>query len=592
MTGTSFEIAALREGYRTGRFSPVQIARESLQRIAAYGDPAVWISRAAEENVMARAQALEAARDKMESLPLYGIPFAVKDNIDAAGFATTAGCPAFAYTPQLDAHAVGLLLAAGAILMGKTNLDQFATGLVGTRSPYGSPRCVFDSCYVSGGSSSGSAVAVAAGLVAFSLGTDTAGSGRVPAAYNNIVGLKPTRGLVSANGVVPACKSLDCVSIFARNVEDADHVLRVAQGFDAADPYSRQISARALSSRSLRVGVLAPKEREFFGDDCSAKLYEAAVARFASLGGEPVTIEFAPFREAGNLLYGGAWAAERLTAIKDFMTQHEDAMDPTVRAIIAGARSLSAADAFEGQHRLAAFRRAAEAQWARADVLLLPTVPTQDTVEDVNADPIGRNARLGRYTNFVNLLDCCAIALPAGFRANGLAFGITLVAPAFADTALAVVADGFQRGKDPRFQTSPNVTTAGKALIPLFVVGAHMSGMPLNRELAALGAVFEREARTAAHYRLFALPRTVPAKPGLVSSSDSQGAHIAGEVWLLKPGAFGHFAAAIPSPLGIGKVTLEDGRKISGFLCEAYAVEGAAEITRFGGWRNYIVSQD
>jgi allophanate hydrolase len=586
VTLSPYRIAGLREGYRTGRISPVEIAKESLQRIAGYGDKAVFIARCPEAQVMARAAGLEAMRGNIESLPLYGIPFAVKDNIDAAGLPTTAGCPEFAYSPPADSHVVARLLAAGAILMGKTNLDQFATGLVGTRSPYGAPRCVFDSRYVSGGSSSGSAVAVAAGLVAFSLGTDTAGSGRVPAAYNNIVGLKPTRGLIGTKGVVPACRSLDCVSIFAQDVADAEWVLRVAQGFDSADPYSRASRPRALALNRLRVGVLAREEQEFFGDGSSAQAYEAAIARLASLGGEPVRIDFTPFREAGNLLYGGAWTAERLAAIKDFMAGHESAMDPSVRAIIAGAHNLSAADAFEGQYRLAEYARAAEAQWARMDVLLLPTVPTQDTVEDVNADPIARNARLGRYTNFVNLLDCCAIALPAGFRANGLPFGITLIAPAFCDDALATLADAFERGRDLR-SLEP---AAKEPLIPLFVVGAHLKGMPLNRELAALGAVFAREARTAAHYRFFVLPHTTPKKPGLIASPGSKGGNIAGEVWRLPPGAFGQFAAAIPAPLGIGKIALEDGSEISGFLCEAYAIEGATEITHFGGWRNYLAS--
>jgi allophanate hydrolase len=582
MTGTPCTIAALRESYRSRRSSPVEIARECLGRIAAYADPAVWISRTPDEQVMARARALESARDRIDDMPLYGIPFAVKDNIDATGFPTTAGCPAFAYTPQKDSHVVARLLASGAILMGKTNLDQFATGLVGTRSPYGAPRCVFDPRYVSGGSSSGSAVAVAAGLVTFSLGTDTAGSGRVPAAFNNIVGLKPTCGLISTWGVVPACRSLDCVSIFARDAADADAVLRVVQGFNEADDYSRGAPPLALPAKGLRIGILAPAYREFFGDASSAALYENAIDRFAALGATPVTIDWAPFRDAGALLYGGAWTAERLAAIKDFMAKHEDAMDPAVRAIIAGARTLSAADAFEGQYRLSAYRRAAGAQWARMDVLLLPTAPTQDTVDAVNADPIAMNAKLGRYTNFVNLLDCCAIAVPAGFRANGLPFGVTLVAPAFCDAALADLAARFLGEKPISRAASPD------GRIPLFVVGAHLSGMPLNRELVALGAGFVRDAKTAARYRLFVLPDTKPAKPGMIAGHG--GASIAGEIWRLPPDAFGRFVAAIPSPLGIGKVRLDDGSEVSGFLCEASAVDGAVEITRFGSWRAYLES--
>jgi allophanate hydrolase len=581
MTDAPYTIAGLRETYASRRASTVEIARECLGRIVGYPDPAVWISRMPDEDVMARARALEAMRDRMDRFPLYGVPFAVKDNIDAAGLKTTAACPAFAYAPPEDSTVVARLLAAGAMLMGKTNLDQFATGLVGTRSPYGAPRSVFDSRYVSGGSSSGSAVAVAAGLVAFSLGTDTAGSGRVPAAFNNIVGLKPSRGLVSTKGVVPACRTLDCVSVFARNVADAEAVLDVAQGFDAADPYSRDAPRRNVRFEQLRLGVLAGSDREFFGDVSSAGLYEMAIERMGKLGAIPVAIDWAPFREAGNLLYGGAWAAERLAAIQNFMAAHEDAMDPAVRAIISGARKFSAADAFEGQYRLAALRRAADEEWARIDALLLPTAPAQDTVDAVNADPIAMNARLGRYTNFVNLLDCCAIAVPAGFRANGLPFGVTFVAPAFSDNALAAVAARFL-GQESSHRSA---TPVG---IPLFVVGAHLSGMPLNGELLKVGGHFERAAMTAAHYRLFVLPNTLPPKPGLISSA--RGARIAGEVWRLNPAAFGSFVAAISAPLGTGKIALEDGSTVSGFLCEQHATEGAKEITEFGGWRAYLKS--
>lgn len=598
MSGALYRLGALREGYKKRRISPVEIVQEALDRIDAYADPAVWIARAAPEKVLARARELEAARNAFDDLPLYGVPFAVKDNIDAAGFPTTAGCPAFAYAPRSDAHVVSRLLAAGAILMGKTNLDQFATGLVGTRSPYGAPRCVFNTRYVSGGSSSGSAVAVAVGLVAFALGTDTAGSGRVPAAYNNIVGLKPTRGLISTRGVVPACRSLDCVSVFAQDVEDAGEVFRTAQAFDAADPYSRTSPPMQLPGYDrLRVGILKPQDRDFFGDGDSARLYESAISRLASLGAKPVFIDFAPFREAGALLYDGAWAAERLVSLKAFMAKHEDAMDSTVRAIIASARTLSAVDAFESQYRLATLRRAAEAQWANMDVLLVPTVAVHDTVEQVEADPIARNTQLGRYTNFVNLLDYCAIAVPAGFRDNGLPFGVTFIADAFADGALAGVAGQFLRARDSKTRAkrstdvrAPFAPSPEDASVALFVVGAHLSGMPLNHELGNLGANFERAARTATHYRLFVLPQTVPAKPGLVCSPGLSGPGIAGEIWLLSQRAFGRLVAAVPAPLSIGKIALEDGSRVSGFLCEAFAAEGATEITQFGGWRSYVES--
>ena len=598
MNAPSFDIASLREAYRAGGFTPADMAREALRRIAAYDDPAVWIARVPAADVLARAEALTSL-GLNEATPLWGIPFAVKDNIDVAGLPTTAGCPAFAYTPARSAPVVQRLLTAGAILLGKTNLDQFATGLVGTRSPYGAPRSVFDSRYVSGGSSSGSAVAVAAGLVAFALGTDTAGSGRIPAAYNNIVGLKPTKGLVGTSGVVPACRSLDCVSIFANTVGDAADVLRVAEGFDPADIYSRASVSRALPETKFRFGVLAPKDREFFGDADSARLYEDAIACLASCGGEAATIDYAPFRTAGELLYQGPWTAERLAAIGSFMARHEDARDPSVRAIIGSARSLTAVDAFEGQYRLAAARRATDAAWECIDVLLLPTAPTQDKVEDVNADPVAMNARLGRYTNFVNLLDCCAIAVPAGFRANGLAFGVTLIAPGFSDESLAAIADAFHRAgncgmgkarRAPLPAASRMSRCEGDGRIPLFVVGAHLSGMALNHELTAAGDVLLGPAHTAPHYRLYALEGTRPPKPGLVRNPD-KGASIAGEIWALSPAAFGGFVADIPAPLGIGKVALEGGKMVSGFLCEAHAVEGAADITAYGGWRSYIESR-
>jgi len=590
----AFDLASLRQAYREGLASPVDVAREALQRIADYRDPAVWIARVPESDVMARAVEL-AAHPHPDTLPLFGIPFAVKDNIDCAGLPTTAGCPAFVYTPQKNAFVVEHLLAAGAILMGKTNLDQFATGLVGTRSPYGAPRCVFNHDYVSGGSSSGSAVAVAAGLVAFSLGTDTAGSGRVPAAYNNLVGLKPSRGLLSARGMVPACRSLDCVSIFANTVGDADAVLNVVEVFDALDAYSRRPVRRTLPLEQFRFGVLALDAR-VFDDSEQGALYEKAVARLTSAGGVPVEIDFQPFRKAGALLYEAAWTAERLASIKEFALAHADDMDPTVRRIVLGARELSAVTAFEGQYRLADFARAAEAEWQRMDVLLLPTVPGQPSIAEVAADPIGRNAALGRYTNFVNLLDYSAIAVPAGFRSNGLAFGVTLIAPAFCDGDLASIADRLHRAE--AFGMGANraaelpeagriARSASPDFIEVFVVGAHLSGMPLNGDLKHLGAVFRRETRTTPDYRMFVLPNTQPAKPGLVRAPDTNGPGIAGEVWALPPDSFGRFVAAIPAPLGIGKVRLSDGTSVSGFLCEAHAVTDAQEITHLGGWRHY-----
>lgn len=418
--------------------SPLQVAQEVLARCAAADDPAIWIARVPDAALLARAQALtNGPRD----LPLYGIPFAVKDNIDVAGLPTTAGCPAYAYTPSQSATVVQRLEAAGAMLVGKTNLDQFATGLVGTRSPYGIPRSVFSKAHVSGGSSSGSAVAVASGLVSFSLGTDTAGSGRVPAGFNNIFGLKPTRGLISAAGVVPACRSLDCVSVFANSAVESAAVLDVARGFDAADAYSRVPQSRPLPAQ-FRFGMLAGKDRAFDHADGPA-LYDAAIARLVALGGTPVEIDYAPFNAIALLLYQGPWVAERLAAIHDFAARQAEAMDPTVRSIILGAQKYSAVDAFEGQYRLQALKQQTDAAWGTMDVLLLPTTPGHPTVAQLAADPVGANARLGLYTNFVNFLDCCAVAAPAGFKTDGLPFGVTLIAPAFHDAALCALASRF-----------------------------------------------------------------------------------------------------------------------------------------------------
>ncbi|HEY4075355.1 MAG TPA: allophanate hydrolase [Rhizomicrobium sp.] len=424
--------------YREGTTAPAQVLHDVLARADACPDPGVWIARVPDADIASRAQKL-ASDPSAKTLPLYGVPFAVKDNIDVAGMPTTAGCPAFAYTPAKNAAVVDRLLAAGAILVGKTNLDQFATGLVGTRSPYGAPRCVFDMDYVSGGSSSGSAVAVARGLAAFALGTDTAGSGRVPAAFNRLVGVKPSRGLLSNTGLVPACRSLDCISIFADDLAGASAVLDVAAGYDETDPYSR-VAAPVSLPQNFRFGVLAGQDRIFFGETGNEKLYDDAIARLAARGGTPVVFDYAPFREAAALLYQGPWVAERYAAIRSFYQDHASDMDPTVRAIIAGAEHFSAIDLFEGQYKLAALKRQSEAAWDTMDVMLLPTAPAQYKVADVNADPVALNARMGTYTNFVNLLDLSALAIPAGFRDDGLAFGVTLIAPAFTDHALLQLA--------------------------------------------------------------------------------------------------------------------------------------------------------
>jgi len=440
VTRTRLTIRELNAAYRAGTQTPASVVLDVLSRIGSYADPAVWISRFSDDAIMTRARALT-DDPSAKGLPLYGIPFAVKDNIDCLGLATTAACPAFSYKPDRNATVVQNLLDAGAILIGKTNLDQFATGLVGTRSPYGAPRNVFDADYVSGGSSSGSAVAVAAGLVAFSLGTDTAGSGRVPAAFNDIVGLKPTRGIVSMAGVVPACRSLDCVSVFANDSEDAVKVLTAAGGFDAGDAFSRAPQDRQLPKR-FRFGVLT--KDDFVSDDGEDwRLYRDILATLRSIGGVEVAIDYAPFDAVASLLYGGPWVAERLAAIDGFAAEHESNMEPTVRKIITGARALTAVDVFRGQYQLQTLRREAEAAWEKIDILALPTTPGHPTVAQVMEAPVEANTRLGYYTNFVNLLDYCAIAVPGAFRQSGMPFGITLIAPAFHDMALSALAQRF-----------------------------------------------------------------------------------------------------------------------------------------------------
>ncbi|MFE1600006.1 allophanate hydrolase [Methylobacterium sp. ID0610] len=591
-----FDLTALRALYASGTFTPQDLAAAVADRMAG-ADPAVFITPVTPEALRSAAAELMARAPEPNALPLWGVPFAVKDNIDVAGLPTTAACPAFTRRPEADAAVVARLKAAGALVIGKANLDQFATGLNGTRSPYGAPRSVFDAAHISGGSSSGSAVAVAAGLAAFSLGTDTAGSGRVPAAFNNLVGIKPTRGLLSTGGLVPACRSLDCISVFALTVGDAAAVRRIAEGFDPADPYSRVPAPRPLPA-APRLGVLAGSEREFHGDRETERLYDAATARAEALGCTLVPFDYAPFREAASLLYDGPWVAERLAAIKAFAGTHADAIDPAVRRIVESARAFTAVDAFEGQYRLAALRRRTEATWETVDALLLPTAPTTYTVAAMQADPIELNSRLGRYTNFANLLDCCAIAVPAGFRADGLPAGVTLVARAFQDEALAPLADalhraaesGLGRARGAALPEDSRVPPAAEERLPVVVVGAHLSGMPLNRDLTALGGRLVRAARTAPDYRLYALPGTAPRKPGLVRQPGFAGPGLAVEVWSLDPAAFGRFAAAIPAPLGLGRITLEDGSAVPGFLCEAHAVAAAEEVTGFGGWRAYIAA--
>jgi len=582
------EIPALRAAYAAATITPQALIEALYARIETYPDRAVFISLVPKEDALAAASTLGDT-----SLPLYGIPYVVKDNIDVAGMPTTAACPDFAYTAERDATVVAKLREAGAILIGKTNLDQFATGLNGTRSPYGAPRSVFNADYISGGSSSGSAVAVAAGLCAFSLGTDTAGSGRVPAACNNIVGLKPSIGRISAAGVVPACKSLDCVAVFANSAADAMAVLRAAESYDKADAYSRKPREVTLPV-APRLGVLAEKDRDFAGDTQAAALYAAAAAKAAEMGWQVTEIDYAPLRDIAALLYGGAYVAERLAAVKDFFATHSDAFDPAVRQIIGGAQKFSAADAFADIYRVQALRHTALAELTKCDALLLPTAPTIFTVAEILEQPIKHNSTLGLYTNFVNLLDLAAVALPAGFRENGLPFGVTFIGPAFSDASLAGYTSSLHAALGAgagvsRKQPQTSYTAPGPEEVTVAVAGAHLSGMVLNHELVNLGARLVSATTTAPDYKLYALA-TTPPKPGLAHTPGFSGSGIAVEVWALTPENFGRFVAALPAPMGIGRVTLADGSVHPGFLCEAYALEGATDITGFGGWRAYRAS--
>jgi allophanate hydrolase len=592
----TMRIERLLEAYRSGAARPADVIAEACARIAKDDSP-VWITKVPREQAIARARALEGSLE----LPLAGIPFAVKDNIDVGGMLTTAGCPSYAYTPARSAFVVDRLLEAGAVLLGKTNLDQFATGLVGARSPYGACSSVFDSHYISGGSSSGSAVAVASGEVSFALGTDTAGSGRVPAAFNNIVGWKPTRGRISKAGVVPACRSLDCVSVFARTCADARLVDRVAAQFDAADPFARpsRDAAAAWRARPPRIGVPRPDQREFFGHRATATCFEQAIARCANAGAEIVLVDYEPFAEAARLLYQGPWVAERYAAVGEFLASASEDANPVVRDIILKGGRISAADAFQGAYRLATLARASEPAWRVMDVLLLPTAPAIFTHQEIAADPVGRNSQLGAYTNFVNLLDLAAAAVPAGFRSDGLPFGVSLIAPAFMDAALLALAGqvhawtgGTCGGDREAVPVPPSASSeAPPGCILVAVVGAHLTGQPLNSQLTTRGAVLAATRRTAADYRLFALAGTHPPKPGLRRDPGFAGFGIEVEVWAVPEMEFGGFVALVPPPLAIGNVQLDSGEWVKGFVCEPAGFAGAIEITEFGGWRAWLHSR-
>ncbi|MDG1579998.1 allophanate hydrolase [Pseudomonas sp. GOM6] len=593
--GFGWTLGEWQQAYRRQQLQPDVLA-ELLAGLSA-DDPA-WISLTSpaelQQQLTQLAERLAAVKGDLGQLPLYGVPFAIKDNIDAAGWPTTAACPEFAYTATADATVVAKLRAAGAILIGKTNLDQFATGLVGTRSPYGAVPNSFNPAYVSGGSSSGSASVVARGLVPFALGTDTAGSGRVPAGFNNIVGLKPTKGWLSTTGLVPACRTLDCISVFALTVVDAQLVANIAGGYDAQDAYSRQNPASAKVGMPVKPRLAVPAAPEFCGDTQNQVVFEQALGKLHELGAELVEIDFTPFQQLAEQLYFGSWVAERSVAVEGVNPDH---INPVVRGIVAGGHNYSACDAYKAEYTRAELSRAINDALAGFDALVVPTSPTIRTLAEMAAEPVLFNSQFGTYTNFTNLADLCALAVPAGFRDDGLPAGITLLAPAWHDQALAALGQRWQQalalplGATDRPLAAPAAnTTPPPGCVRVAVVGAHLTGMPLNFQLTRRDAVLVEQTTSSADYRLYALPGTVPPKPGLARVA-ADGAPIIVELWDVPQARFGEFVAEIPPPLGIGNLQLADGRWVKGFICEPYALEGARDITSFGGWRAFIASQ-
>jgi allophanate hydrolase len=602
----SFDLANLKAAYASG-VSVRAVIAEAMRRCASDTNNAFIhrLSDAEIEPFIAKLDGMDPA-----SLPLYGVPFGIKDNIDLAHIPTTAGCPEFATTPSESAFLIQQLLAAGAVPLGKANLDQFATGLNGTRSPFGACQNAFNPAFISGGSSSGSAVSVAKGCVSFSLGTDTAGSGRVPASFNNLVGLKPTIGLLSATGVVPACRSVDTVSIFALTAADAQAVLAVAAAYDEADAFSRKAEPFGVdfSSGPFRFGVPRAQDLAFFGNDAALALFAQSIDRLHALGGTAVEVDLTPFLQAARLLYEGPWVAERYVAIQSFIDAQPEAVFPPVRTIIEGGKSKTAADAFAASYKLKALKRVCDAVWQHIDCLLTPTAGTIYRIAEMQADPIRLNSNLGYYTNFMNLLDYAAVAVPAGLQASGdaqgLPWGVTLAAPAFKDIPLLRLADRFHRAQalslgataTPLSQTPAIGTTElpkgsnTPGTVKVAVCGAHLSGLPLNWQLTQRGARLLGAVQSAPEYKFYALAGGPVQRPGMVRVAEG-GAAIDMEVWELPAEHFGSFVDGIPAPLGIGKVKLADGSWVSGFVCEAIGVEGGTEITALGSWRTWLARQ-
>lgn len=592
-----FTLTALRDAYASG-ISPAEVIAEMRARLVAVNDPAIFIHLASADDLAAEAEALGSFDP---ALALWGVPFAVKDNIDVAGMPTTAACPDYAYDATRDAFVVARLRAAGAIPVGKTNLDQFATGLVGVRSPYGAPRNALDPAIVPGGSSSGSAVVVAHGIVPFALGTDTAGSGRVPAALNGIVGLKPSLGALSASGVVPACRTLDTISIFALTVPDAREVFRAAAAFDSDDAYSRSLPAVPIPTATSAPRITAPEAASliFFGDEVQRADFEATLNTLAAGGAAIERVDFTPLYHVAQMLYDGAWIAERYAAIEEMMTTRAEAVHPVTRAIISKAETQSAVDAFNGMYRLADLRRACAPILDAADMLCVPTIPTFVTCDDIAADPVTPNSNLGTYTNFVNLLDLCALTVPTGPRSDGRPGSITLIANAGRDAVIASEGQRLMQTRRPVIGATGIETpdyqeercgpdALAEIEMALAVCGAHMSGLPLNGELTSRGARFLRVAKTAPGYALFALPGGPPYRPGLCRLDEGYGASISLELWAMPRHALGDFIADIPSPLAIGTIEIDDGSHVKGFLCETSGLGSAEDISALGGWRSFL----
>ncbi len=591
-----FDIASLHTAYAAG-LGAREIGREVLRRVEAAADTGIFISLLPADEIDAQAQRL--GRFDPITKPLWGIPFAVKDNIDVAGMETTAACPAFAYRADADAACIGAIRAAGAIVIGKTNLDQFATGLVGIRTPYPAPRNAIDARLLPGGSSSGSAVAVARGLVSFAVGTDTAGSGRVPAAFNDIVGLKPTPGAISMTGVVPACRTIDTVSVFALNVADAYAAYSACAGIEGGDPFAHPVASRPLgvAPPSFRIGVPSPASRRFFGDELQAQAYARALDDLEALGAKIVEVDFAPFYDIAAMLYDGPWVGERLAVAERMLALTPDAVHPVTREVICAGSRFSAVDTFRAMYRLQGLRRQIEPLLATLDSLCVPSIPRPYTVADVEADPLTPNTRLGTYTNFVNLLGMCGCTVPARRRGDGLPASVTILACAGRDAEAAAIAQalhhriGTGTGATgwPLPELQPAAARALREEIEIAVVGAHMSGLPLNGELRERKARYLRRARTARCYRLYALAGCPPVRPGMVRHGD--GREIELEVWALPREHLAGFMECIPHPLGIGTITLESGESVKGFVCESSGLEGAIDITHFGGWRAFLAAR-